>query len=80
MNESKGCNMILFSHWASREGQNSMHLGCLYPIIKETEGSDRGRWLIDCRASLLAQLAKNFPAMQENLIRFLGQEDPLEKG
>ena len=32
------------------------------------------------RASLIAQLVKNPPAMQENLVRFLGQEDPLEKG
>ena len=32
------------------------------------------------RASLVAQLVKNPPAMQETLIRFLGQEDPLEKG
>ena len=31
-------------------------------------------------ASLVAQLVKNQPAMQETLIRFLGQEDPLEKG
>ena len=27
-----------------------------------------------------AQLAKNLPAMRETLIRFLGWEDPLEKG
>ena len=32
------------------------------------------------RASLIAQLVKNPPAMQETLIRFLGQENPLEKG
>ena len=31
-------------------------------------------------ASLIAQLEKNPPAMQEALVRFLGQEDPLEKG
>ena len=30
--------------------------------------------------SLIAQLVKNLPAMQETLVRFLGQEDPLEKG
>ena len=30
--------------------------------------------------SLIAQLVKNPPAMQETLVRFLGQEDPLEKG
>ena len=27
----------------------------------------------------MAQLVKNSPAMQENLVRFLGQEDPLEE-
>ena len=32
------------------------------------------------RASQIAQLVKNPPAMQENLVQFLGQEDPLEKG
>ena len=30
--------------------------------------------------SLVAQLVKNVPAMQETLVQFLGQEDPLEKG
>ena len=31
-------------------------------------------------ASLVTQLVKNLPAMQETLVQFLGQEDPLEKG
>ena len=31
-------------------------------------------------ASLVAQLVKNPPAMQETPVLFLGQEDPLEKG
>ena len=31
-------------------------------------------------ASLVAQLVKNLPAMQETLVRFLGREDLLEKG
>ena len=31
-------------------------------------------------ASLVVQLVENLPAMQETLVRFLGQEDPLEKG
>ena len=30
-------------------------------------------------ASLIAQLVKNLPAMQETWVRFLGPEDPLEK-
>ena len=32
------------------------------------------------RASLIAHLVKNLPAMQETLVRSLGWEDPLEKG
>ena len=31
-------------------------------------------------ASLVAQLAKNLPARQETWVRYLGQEDHLEKG
>ena len=31
-------------------------------------------------SSLIAQLVKNPPAMQETLVQFLGQEDPLEAG
>ena len=31
-------------------------------------------------ASLVAQLVKDPPAMQETPVQFLGQEDPLEKG
>ena len=30
-------------------------------------------------ASLIAQSVKNLPAVQETWVRFLGQEDPLEK-
>ena len=30
--------------------------------------------------SLVAQLVKNPPAMQDILVQFLGQVDPLEKG
>ena len=32
------------------------------------------------RASLIAQSVKNLPLMQETQVRFLGWEDPLEKG
>ena len=30
--------------------------------------------------SLVVQLVRNPPAMQETLVQFLGREDPLEKG
>ena len=40
--------------------------------------------LEDClsriRASLVAQLVKNLPAVQESWVQSLGWEDPLEKG
>ena len=32
------------------------------------------------KLSLVTQMVKNSPAMQETLVRSLGQEDPLEKG
>ena len=32
------------------------------------------------RASLVAQLVKNLPAMPETWVKFLGRADPLEKG
>ena len=31
-------------------------------------------------ASLVAQMVKNLPVLQETWVLFLGQEDPLEKG
>ena len=31
-------------------------------------------------ASLVAQLVKNLPAMRETWVKFMGWEDPLEKG
>ena len=33
-----------------------------------------------CRASLITQLVKNLPAMQETWVQYLGWEDPLEEG
>ena len=33
-----------------------------------------------CVPSLVAQLVKNLPAMQETLVQSLAREDPLERG
>ena len=41
---------------------------------------DFGKCIMSCRASLLAQIVKNLPAMQETQVQSLGQEGPLEKG
>ena len=40
-----------------------------------------GRWGLfsSSKASLVAQMVKNLPAMQETWLRSLGREDPLEK-
>ena len=40
----------------------------------------RGYLRLPPRASLVVQLVKKLPAMQETWVRSLGQEDPLEKG
>ena len=34
---------------------------------------------ITFKASLVAQLVENLPAIQQTWVQFLGQEDPLEK-
>ena len=39
-----------------------------------------GWWVRDLWASLLAQMVKNLPAVQETRVWFLGWWDPLEKG
>ena len=36
--------------------------------------------MVNIGASLVAQMVKNLPAMQETQVRFFGQEDPVEKG
>ena len=47
-----------------------MGLGC----------GERFEVIMRLQASLIAQLVKDPPAMQETPVRFLGWEDPLEKG
>ena len=51
---------------------SSSDSGFPWGTFRETENLDR--------ASLIAQLVKNLPAMEETQVQFLGQEDPLEKG
>ena len=43
-------------------------------------GKEKGIGPPSQRASLIAQLVKNPPAMQKTWVQSLGQEDPLEKG
>ena len=52
----------------------------LIPGSGRSPGVGIGYPLRYCWASLVAQLVKNLPAMQENWVRSLSREDPLEKG
>ena len=44
------------------------------------DGNMNYMFLLGTRASLVAQLVKNLPAMWETWVQSLGWEDPLEKG
>ena len=52
----------------------------LIPGSRRSHGEGIGYLLQYCWASLVAQLVKNPPAMQETWVQSLGWEDPLEKG
>ena len=52
-----------------------------WKITKRKHQWERGGLVkLTYRASLIASLVKNPPAMWETPVRFLGREDPLEKG
>ena len=53
---------------------------CLTLFWKLQKVRDHIYMFILAQASLVAQLVKNPPAMQETLVQFLGREDPPEKG
>ena len=50
------------------------------PELGRSAGKGMGCPLQYSWASLVAQLVKNIPAMQEHWVQFLGREDLLEKG
>ena len=52
----------------------------LIPVLGRSAGEGVGYPLQYSWASLVSQLVKNPPAMQETWIRSLGWEDPVEKG
>ena len=76
--------MILGLGRSSGEGKDyprqcsglEISMDCIVHVVAKSE-TERLSLL---GASLMAQLVKNLPAMQETPVRFLGQEDPLEKG
>ena len=48
--------------------------------IRKAEASSNNNVMNVCGASLVAQLVKDLPAMQETPVQCLGGEDPLEEG
>ena len=58
---------------------NAGDLGSI-PGLGRSPGEGTGYPLQYSGASLVVQLIKNLPAMQETWVRSLGWEDPLEKG
>ena len=52
----------------------------LIPGLERSPGEEIGYPLQYSWASLVAQLVKNLPAMQETWVQSLAWEDPLEKG
>ena len=52
----------------------------LIPGLGRSPGEGKGYPIQDSWGSLVAQLVKNLPAMQETWVQSLGWEDPLEKG
>ena len=50
------------------------------PGLERSPGEGEGYPLQYSLASLVAQLVKNLPGMQETWVRSLGCEDPLEEG
>ena len=51
-------------------------MGDSFPL----QGTSSGLTKFKERASLVAQMVKNPPAMQETWVQSLGREDPLKKG
>ena len=50
------------------------------PGLGRSPGEGIGYWLQYSWVSLVAQMLKNLPAIEETWVRFLDQEDPLQKG
>ena len=68
--------------WQLSGKESACHAGdpSSIPGLGRSSGEGVGHPLQYSWASLVAQLVKNLPVMQETPVRFLGQEDPLEKG
>ena len=70
---------LLFSSAGKESACNAGDPGSIHGSGKSA-GEGTGYPLQYSWASLVGQLVKNLPAMQETWVRSLGWEDPLEKG
>ena len=68
------------AYYMTQSIENSIYRKFQNPKIIYSVRSQYCIYLVDKWASLVAQLVKNPPAMQETLARFLGSENPLKKG
>ena len=64
------------SYWTTRGSLKCSIFKDVDVCLKDALGTGRGFH----HSSIIAQLVKNLPAMQEAPVRVLGQGDPLEKG
>ena len=71
---------IFLSLLSGRRKQTSDIFSLLYTNLNQQLKKGHKVKFRKSRASLVAQLVKNLPAIQEIPVRFLGLEDPLEKG
>ena len=74
---------VLYSHFTDEEfdlesSKARKRVRCEVTIPLGLSDS-RSSYLIPCGASLVAQMVKNLPAMQEIQVQSLGRENPLEK-
>ena len=63
-----------------KESASNAGAPCLIPGLGRSVGEGIGYPLQYSWASLVTQLVKNLPAMQETWVRSLVWDDPLEKG
>ena len=77
---TKGRKGICFPHRpvGKESACNAGTIGSI-PGSERSTGEGIGYPLQQSWVSLVAQLIKNLPALQETLVQFLGQEDPQEK-
>ena len=71
LSQDSNPHLLHLLHWQEAL-YHSGHLGSPFSIYGDSKVTNR--------ASLVAQTINNLPAIWETWIRFLGREDPLEKG